>query len=336
MKVYLAGDSIVQNYTPEEFIAGWGQYLPLFLKDTEVINEAKGGRSSRLFINEGRFDRLFEAVAAGDYVLIEFCHNDDASKEYKTMFNRLTPLGTPDEEGRYPLIPGKRMPKDYLPPEYLDALYQDEKIIDKRAVLNSVYEMFSQYPSEGYYPYSPDGSKGSYKWFLKQFADAARERGATPVFVTAPARTVLDEHGKIKDGPGLHGGCQFAYIRAMRQLADEMSVPLLDLFPYSCQLFERIGAQKVHYLTSIKTGLNKGKWPTDYDRIISQPETVSEDTHFNKYGACLMAKGLAQLLQKSQEPENIKDSRNGQLTRLAEHLIENPEGVTERMPAGLL
>ena len=59
MNIYLAGDSIVQNYTDEEFIAGWGQYLPYYVnKDARVINYAKGGRSSRLFINEGRFDEL--------------------------------------------------------------------------------------------------------------------------------------------------------------------------------------------------------------------------------------------------------------------------------------
>ena len=49
MKIYLAGDSIVQNYEKEEFIAGWGQFLPFFIKDgVEVVNDAKGGRSSRL------------------------------------------------------------------------------------------------------------------------------------------------------------------------------------------------------------------------------------------------------------------------------------------------
>ena len=57
MNIYLAGDSIVQNYTEEEFIAGWGQFLPRFFKsDVNVFNYAKGGRSSRLFINEGRFE----------------------------------------------------------------------------------------------------------------------------------------------------------------------------------------------------------------------------------------------------------------------------------------
>ena len=59
MNIYLAGDSIVQNYTEEEFIAGWGQFLPRFFKpDVNVFNYAKGGRSSRLFINEGRFEAI--------------------------------------------------------------------------------------------------------------------------------------------------------------------------------------------------------------------------------------------------------------------------------------
>ena len=98
MNIYLAGDSIVQNYTDEEFIAGWGQYLPYYVnKDAKVINYAKGGRSSRLFINEGRFDELEKNIKAGDYLLIEFCHNDDATKEYKTMFNRLVELGEAEE-----------------------------------------------------------------------------------------------------------------------------------------------------------------------------------------------------------------------------------------------
>ena len=39
MNIYLAGDSIVQNYTDEEVIAGWGQYLPYYVnKDARVIN----------------------------------------------------------------------------------------------------------------------------------------------------------------------------------------------------------------------------------------------------------------------------------------------------------
>ena len=65
MNIYLAGDSIVQNYTEEEFIAGWGQYLKYYVTpDTKVFNCAKGGRSSRLFLNEGRFDKIDESIQA--------------------------------------------------------------------------------------------------------------------------------------------------------------------------------------------------------------------------------------------------------------------------------
>ena len=71
MNIYLAGDSIVQDYTDEEFIAGWGQYLPYYIASgNNVINYAKGGRSSRLFINEGRFDELDRHIGKGDYLLI--------------------------------------------------------------------------------------------------------------------------------------------------------------------------------------------------------------------------------------------------------------------------
>ena len=136
MNVYLAGDSIVQDYTDEEFIAGWGQYLPYYIASgNNVINYAKGGRSSRLFINEGRFDELDRHIGKGDYLLIEFCHNDDASKGYKTMFNRLVELGEPDEDGRYPVIPGERVSKDYIPEEYIHALMEDDSIKDKEAVI---------------------------------------------------------------------------------------------------------------------------------------------------------------------------------------------------------
>ena len=328
MKIYLAGDSIVQDYTQTEFIAGWGQYFAKYFKETvQVINTAKGGRSSRLFINEGRLDWINEQMKAGDYLLIEFCHNDDATKPYKTMFNRLVELGPPDENGRYPLIPGERMPKDYIPQAYLDCLEADEQITNKQAVLEGVYRSFAAYPYDSYYPYSENAAMGSYKWFLKQFVDVAREKGAIPVFVTAPARTVFDDSGKIKDGAGLHGGNHFAYIRAMKQLSEEANVALLDLFAFSCELFEEIGQEKIHYLTSIKTGCNLGKWPEDFVRELEKAETVSEDTHFNKYGAHLLTAGLVRM---------IRDSTDPQLAALAQQLIPQPELiVTEAAPADL-
>ena len=319
MKIYLAGDSLLQDYKEEEFIAGWGQYLAqMACNGCQVVNFAKGGRSSRLFINEGRFDEIDLKVSKGDYLFIEFCHNDDESKEYKTMFNRLVSLGMPDEQGRYPIIPGELMDKDYIPQQYLDALNNDDSIDNKQLVIDSVLNMFASYPHERYYPYSANGAKGSYKWFLKQYVDMAREHEAIPVLVTAVARTAMDEEGHIKDGAGLHGGNDFAYIRAMRQLGEEANVPVLDLFEASRKLFESYGKDKVHYLMSIKKGKNKGTWPQDYDAEMRKAETVSEDTHLNKYGAYLITKELAKL---------IMNSENKQIEPLKKHIDMDIEEV---------
>lgn len=314
MRVFLAGDSLVQDYTDEEFIAGWGQFLKQAVsKDCEVINMAKGGRSSRLFINEGRFDEIDKNIQKGDYLFIEFCHNDDNSKGYKTMFNRLVSTGKADENGRYPLIPGELVDKTYIPEEYLKQLYADESIKDKQAVIDSVLNMFKQYPHDKYYPYSEDGSKGTYKWFLKQYVDMAREHEAVPVIVTAVARTVFDDNGKLKDGAGLHGGDNFCYIRAARQLASECNAVLLDLFEASKTLFEKVGKENIHYLMSIKQGINKGKWPEDFDKEMLKKETVSEDTHLNKYGAYLITNELVRLIMdcNNRELDALKKNMTG-------------------------
>ena len=242
MNIYLAWRFYVQDYTEEEFIAGWGQFLPRFFKpDVNIFNYAKGGRSSRLFINEGRFEEIDRHIQSGDYLFIEFCHNDDDSKDYKSMFNRQTPLGVPDESGRFPVIAGVKMPKNYIPPEYIEALNNDDSITDKQAVLNSVLAINQSYPYDTYYPYSKDASMGSYKWFIKQFIDMARKHDTSPVLVTAPARTFFNADGTIMDAPGCHGGNNFSYIRAMRQIGEETGTPVLDLFSYSVELFEKIG-----------------------------------------------------------------------------------------------
>jgi len=77
-RLYLAGDSTVQdvdsNISNE---MGWGQQLPtLFTKDITIVNKAKGGRSTKSFINEGRLQEILDQLTDGDYLLIQFGHND--------------------------------------------------------------------------------------------------------------------------------------------------------------------------------------------------------------------------------------------------------------------
>ena len=117
------------------------------------------------------------------------------------------------------------------------------------------------------------------------------------------ARTFFNADGTIMDAPGCHGGNNFSYIRAMRQIGEETGTPVRDLFSYSVELFEKIGHDNIHRYTSIKKGINKGKWPDDFLKELAKPDTVSENTHFNKDGAMLITEGLVELILKSKNPQ---------------------------------
>ncbi|WP_448003555.1 rhamnogalacturonan lyase family protein [Agromyces bauzanensis] len=76
---YIAGDSTVQTYDPIAWApqAGWGQMIDRFLGDgANVANHAIGGRSSKNFISQGRLDEILRAVRPGDYLFVQFGHND--------------------------------------------------------------------------------------------------------------------------------------------------------------------------------------------------------------------------------------------------------------------
>ena len=74
--LYLVGDSTVRVGTPQQM--GWGDPLiPMFDEaKIKVVNKAIGGRSSRSFIQEGRWDEILTTLTKGDYVIIQMGHND--------------------------------------------------------------------------------------------------------------------------------------------------------------------------------------------------------------------------------------------------------------------
>jgi len=76
--VYLASDSTVQTYDPYyEPQAGWGQVIDRYFDDDVTIaNHAIGGRSSRSFIEQGRLDAILDVIQPGDYLFVQFGHND--------------------------------------------------------------------------------------------------------------------------------------------------------------------------------------------------------------------------------------------------------------------
>ncbi|PYS89204.1 MAG: lysophospholipase [Acidobacteria bacterium] len=73
--LFVVGDSTLNSNAP---LRGWGQELAQFFDLTKinVVNRAIGGRSSRTFQNEGRWDRVLAEVKKGDVVIIQFGHND--------------------------------------------------------------------------------------------------------------------------------------------------------------------------------------------------------------------------------------------------------------------
>jgi lysophospholipase L1-like esterase len=78
-KLFIAGDSTAATYTStDKNQQGWGAVLQPFFNERKlrVVNAARGGRSSRTFITEGHWDRMLAEVRAGDYVIIQFGHND--------------------------------------------------------------------------------------------------------------------------------------------------------------------------------------------------------------------------------------------------------------------
>ena len=76
--VFVASDSTAQTYTADFAPqAGWGQLLDRYLAEpVTVANHAIGGRSSRTFVEEGRLATILDQIEPGDYLLVQFGHND--------------------------------------------------------------------------------------------------------------------------------------------------------------------------------------------------------------------------------------------------------------------
>lgn len=81
--IWMAGDSTMANkpIDDEKQERGWGQMLPLMLQGpVKVSNHAVNGQSSKSFLDSGRWDKMMEGVKKGDYVIIQFGHNDEKIK----------------------------------------------------------------------------------------------------------------------------------------------------------------------------------------------------------------------------------------------------------------
>ncbi|MBR3845264.1 MAG: hypothetical protein IKM40_01635 [Clostridia bacterium] len=336
--IFLAGDSTVKTYEDAQYIGGWGQFLPLFLDESiTVVNAAQGGRSSRSFINEGRLfniddpdykysfsqndgNSIEDTIKEGDFLFIQFGHNDDASKisNYSTIFDRMVPLGEPDENGIYPTTPAEKVPTSTLPEEYTDKATDSEK--------SKALSEIAKYGSE-YYAYN---SGGTYKWYLKQYIDFARSVGAIPVLVTPVARVKFSSN-VIIGGAGLHGA-NFAYVEAVRQLAKEENCLLIDLFAESKTILETATPAYANYLMALKPNDLTGEWPAGYDAAYGNTDagyTGIEATHYNKYGAFIQAAKVAELILHTED-----EAADGERFNFTDHVLTEPREYVD--PSNLI
>ena len=324
--VYLAGDSTVKTYADNQYIAGWGQYLSAFLGErVTVVNKSEGGRSSRSFINEGRlydytndpyshrkytsYVSIESEIKAGDYLLIQFGHNDDETggNKFDNYLDRRVPLGTADANGVFPTtVPQFKVSTLGLPKDYEDYLNTQASPESK---IQSALNVIKAY---GDYYYSFDCG-GTYKGYLKLYIDFARSKGATPILCTPVARVKYNSAGEIIGGAGRHGE-NFAYVQAVRQLAEEEDCLLIDTFAATKTMLETVGKDYGNYLMALKPNGLTGEWPSGYDTAFTaysggdkSQVTGVEGTHYNKYGAYLTAAYVAEsLLKLSQADDQTK------------------------------
>ena len=90
--IFMIGDSTMANKpTDDNPERGWGQLFPDYMSDeVDIQNHAVNGRSTKSFIAEHRWDTVMSRLKAGDYVMIQFGHNDQKAEDS----NRSAPAHT--------------------------------------------------------------------------------------------------------------------------------------------------------------------------------------------------------------------------------------------------
>lgn len=194
--VLTIGDSTMADYddvknSEGKEKRGWCQMLPMFFtEDIKVDNAARNGRSSKSFYFEF-WENLRENLMQGDYVFIQFGHNDEKNNGADT----------------------------------------DES--DQR--------------ERGTAPW------GQYQKYLRKYIIETRERGANPVLITPVVRRMFNSDGKTLSERGKHNLIQYSeikndsilnYVMAMKAVANEMRVPLIDMTEMTAKLVENYGPDK--------------------------------------------------------------------------------------------
>jgi lysophospholipase L1-like esterase len=128
-------------------------------------------------------------------------------------------------------------------------------------------------------------SLDDYKKLLADYIAQTRAKGATPVLVTSMNRRTFDDAGHITNSFG-------DYPAAMREVATQQKVTIIDLNAMSKTLFEAMGPEG-----SIKAFMH---YPAN--AYPNQPKAIDDDTHFNSYGAYELARCIVHGIRQSSLP----------------------------------
>jgi lysophospholipase L1-like esterase len=128
-------------------------------------------------------------------------------------------------------------------------------------------------------------SLDDYKKLLVDYIAQARAKGATPVLVTSMNRRTFDDAGKITNSLA-------AYPDAVREIAAQQKTALIDLNAMSKTLFEAMGPE----------GSMKAFMHFPANAFPNQTEAISDDTHFNKYGAYELARCVVHGIREANLP----------------------------------
>jgi lysophospholipase L1-like esterase len=209
-RIYMIGDSTMANKPLDLPERGWGMALGKFFVDPAMVhNHALNGRSTKSFIDEGRWDKVIAELRAGDFVIIQFAHNDEKKEDparytdpettfrdnlrkfiRETRAKNATPiLATPVCRRKFDAS-GKLVPTHGAYPDALRAVAKEEKTplleLEKataawlQAAGDEPSRKFFMWIEPGVYPKISDGRKDD-THFVEAGANAVAEMAASEI-----------------------------------------------------------------------------------------------------------------------------------------------------------
>jgi len=219
--VFITGDSTVKNADKDpDGMWGWGAVANTIFDESKIniVNAAMAGRSCRSYLNEGRWDRVYNSLKPGDFVLIQFGHND------------ISPIDKPKYRGAiattkdtchvYRMQAAKEDLSKQIATPHSDQ--GSENVIDQKLKADTQVGSYEVVYSFG--------------WYLKKFIQDVREKGATPILVSLTPRNEWP-NGKIERRNDTYG-------KWYREVAAETGCEFVDLHNITADFLDKKCSKK--------------------------------------------------------------------------------------------